>query len=147
MLRGLEQGRRSAVVTARNLAAVTGVVVALAGCGSPQEDTPASPEFPSSSIGAAAPSSDAEPDLDITIAGGQVTPVNAEMATTVGKPITLMVTSDAADELHVHAVPEHTFRVRPGVSETFEFTVDVPGRVDVELHELHRTVVTIVVRP
>jgi hypothetical protein len=135
------------VTAVRRLTAVTGVVVALAGCASPRQDTPTAPQSPSSNAGAAAPSSASEPDLDITIADGRVSPVNAELDATVGTPIRLMVTSDVVDELHVHAVPERTFTVRPGVSETFEFTVDVPGRVDVELHELHRTVVTIQVRP
>jgi hypothetical protein len=37
--------------------------------------------------------------------------------------------------------------VAPAADQSFEFTVDVPGRVEVELHELHRTVVTIQVRP
>jgi hypothetical protein len=126
--------------------AVTGVVVALAGCGSAQETAPAGSASPTV---ASVPSSTGVdgPDLDITIADGQVTPVNAELEATVGQPITLQVTSDIADELHVHAVPEYSFEVRPGVGETFEFTVDVPGRVEVELHALHRTVVAIQVRP
>lgn len=97
----------------------------------------------------AAPSAPAQagPVLDITIADGAVTPVNAELSATVGTPITLRVTSDADDELHVHAVPEHSFAVRPGAGQHFEFTVDVPGRVEVELHHLDRTVATINVHP
>lgn len=59
----------------------------------------------------------------------------------------LQVTSDVADQLHVHSVPEHTFNIEPRPDQTFEFTVDVPGQVDIELHDLNRTVVTIQVRP
>jgi len=87
------------------------------------------------------------PVLDITIAGGTVTPTNGELEARVGMPITLVVSSDVADELHVHAVPEHTFDVVPAAGQSFQFTVDVPGRVEVELHEAHRTLVTIQVRP
>jgi hypothetical protein len=82
--------------------------------------------------------------IDVTIAGGTVTPTNAQALAVAGRPILLAVTSDVVDELHVHSVPEHTF-ARP--DQQFEFTVEVPGRVDVELHDLHRTVVTIEVLP
>ncbi len=63
------------------------------------------------------------------------------------QPITLRVTSDAADELHVHSVPDHKFEVAAAANQTFQFNVDVPGNVDVELHHLDRTVATIQVRP
>ena len=85
--------------------------------------------------------------VDITIANGQVTPSNATLAAKVSEPITLRVTSDAADELHVHSVPDHKFQVAAAANQTFQFNVDVPGNVDVELHHLDRTVATIQVRP
>jgi long-subunit fatty acid transport protein len=85
--------------------------------------------------------------VDITIAKGQVTPSNATLQATVKEPITLRVTSDAADELHVHSVPDHKFQVAAAVNQSFQFSVDVPGNVDVELHHLDRTVATIQVRP
>lgn len=85
--------------------------------------------------------------VDVTIANGAVTPTNGQATASVGKPIVLQVASDTADQLHVHSVPEHTFSVEPRPDQSFEFTVDVPGQVDVELHDLNRTVVTIQVRP
>jgi hypothetical protein len=85
--------------------------------------------------------------VDITIAKGQVSPSNATLAAKVSEPITLRVTSDAADELHVHSVPDHKFQVAAVADQTFQFSVDVPGNVDVELHHLDRTVATIQVRP
>lgn len=85
--------------------------------------------------------------VSVTIAHGQVTPANAVLQATVHQPITLHVTSDADDELHVHSVPDHKFEVTAAANQTFEFTVDVPGNVDVELHHLDRTVATIQVRP
>jgi hypothetical protein len=81
------------------------------------------------------------------IAGGTVTPTNAQAQAVAGRPIPLAVSSDVVDELHVHSVPEHTFDVDARPDQQFEFTVEVPGRVDVELHDLHRTVVTIEVLP
>ena len=81
--------------------------------------------------------------VDISIANGQVTPTNAALQAQVHQPITLHVTSDAADELHVHSVPDHKFEVAVAPNQTFQFSVDVPGKVDVELHHLKRTVATI----
>jgi hypothetical protein len=85
--------------------------------------------------------------VNITIAKGQVTPSNATLQARVSEPITLRVTSDAVDELHVHSSPDHKFQVAAAANQTFQFSVDVPGNVDVELHHLDRTVATIQVRP
>jgi heme/copper-type cytochrome/quinol oxidase subunit 2 len=85
--------------------------------------------------------------VNVTIAHGQVTPTNATLQAKVGEPITFNVTSDAADQLHVHSVPDHEFRVAAAPNQTFQFSVDVPGNVDVELHHLDRTIATIQVRP
>jgi len=58
----------------------------------------------------------------------------------VGQPIVFEVDSDAADQLHVHSHPEHEFTVEPKPGQSFQFTFDVPGNVDVELHEVNRTI-------
>lgn len=84
--------------------------------------------------------------LDVTIKGGEVTPTNEPLQGAVGEPVVIRVNSDAADQLHVHSNPEHTFTVEPKNGQQFQFTVDVPGKVDVELHELGRTVATITVQ-
>jgi hypothetical protein len=119
-------GIRKALVPA----ALSALLIALAGCG-----------------GASKPAGNAGLTIDITIAHGQVMPANATMQATVRQPITLHVTSDATDELHVHSVPDHKFEVAAAANQTFQFSVDVPGSVDVELHHLDRTVATIHVHP
>jgi hypothetical protein len=111
-------------------AAISVLLIALAGCG-----------------GASKPANGSGLSVDITIAHGQVTPANATLQATVHQPITLHVTSDATDELHVHSVPDHKFEVAATANQTFQFSVDVPGSVDVELHHLDRTVATIHVNP
>ena len=111
-------------------AATSVLLIALAGCS-----------------GASKPPTGPGLSVDITIAHGQVTPANATLQATVHQPITLHVTSDATDELHVHSVPDHKFEVAATANQTFEFSVDVPGSVDVELHHLDRTVATIHVHP
>ena len=134
------------------LPSVLGSVVAVAGCGSP----PATPSAVSSSesvaaatasAGESSPAPAAGPVVIVTIAAGTVTPTNAEVDAGVGAPIVLEVTSDATDSLHVHSIPERVFDVQPRAGQRFEFTVDIPGRVDVELHDLNRTVVTFSVTP
>jgi plastocyanin len=85
--------------------------------------------------------------VNVTIANRQVNPANATLQAKVGQPIIFRITSDAADELHVHSVPDHKFEIAAAPDQTFQFTVDVPGNVDVELHHLDRTIATIQVRP
>lgn len=99
------------------------------------------------STAAGSPQPAAAPLLKITIANGQVTPTNAVVKAKVGQSITVQVTSDAPDELHVHSTPDHEFEIAAAPNQTFQFTVDVPGSVDVELHKLDKTVGTIQVGP
>jgi hypothetical protein len=65
----------------------------------------------------------------------------------VGQPITVHVNSDATDELHVHSTPDKEFAISPTANQTFNFTIDSPGKIEVELHHLDQTVVTIDVTP
>jgi hypothetical protein len=133
-------------------ASVIGSAVAtVAACSSAPSpsNSPSAAPSPSAQSPATAPSTSAETGtiIDITIANGAVTPTNAEAQAVAGQPIVLQVASDAVDSLHVHSVPEHVFDIAAGPGHRFEFTVDIPGRVAVELHDLHVTVVIIEVRP
>lgn len=128
--------------------------VVAAGCGSgpaTSAGSSAGETAATSSARASAPAPPAGPSagpvIDVTIAAGGVTPTNAQAEAVVGQPIALKVSSDAADSIHVHSIPEHVFDVQPQPGQRFEFTVQVPGSVDVELHDLNRTIVTIAVRP
>jgi hypothetical protein len=93
------------------------------------------------------PSAGPGPTVDVTIAKGQVTPTNATVAAKVHQQITFRVSSDTTDELHVHSTPDHKFPVAAAPNQTFQFSVDVPGNVEVELHHLDRTIATIQVQP
>ncbi|MER7453737.1 hypothetical protein ABTW96_26015 [Nocardia beijingensis] len=105
-----------------------------------------------SSEPATAPSTSAQagdPDslvVAVRITAGSVSPADVRLETRVGRPIEVVVDSDADDELHVHATPQHTFTITPGTGQRFRFTVDVPGRVAIELHHAGRTVATLLVR-
>jgi hypothetical protein len=47
----------------------------------------------------------------------------------------------------VHSSPDHEFEVAAAPNQTFSFTVEVPGSVEIELHKLDRTVATLQVQP
>ncbi|BBX67692.1 hypothetical protein [Mycolicibacterium psychrotolerans] len=129
----------------RVLALAAAIALLLAGCGGDK-----SAEEKSS--GAAPPpmtDAQAAPQrlvVDVTIKGGTVTPTNEQLTASLEQPIVIRVDSDAADELHVHSTPEHSFPIAAGQGQSFQFAVDTPGRVDVELHALNKTVATIAVQ-
>ncbi|UCZ60260.1 hypothetical protein [Mycolicibacterium phocaicum] len=129
--------------------AVAGVVaLALAGC-SKTESTPSSSSSASATGTTQLSNPQAPPArayIDVTIAGGTATPINQQVQAKLGQPIIVRVNSDAADQLHVHSSPEHTFDIKPEKGQEFQFTVDVPGKVDVELHHLDKTVATTTVQ-
>ncbi|MFE6858223.1 hypothetical protein [Nocardia sp. NPDC057668] len=107
-------------------------------------------ETPSDSAPSSAETSAATPAnalvITVRIADGSVDPTGAVLDAKAGGPIEVVVDSDARDELHVHGTPEHSFAIVPGAGQRFRFTIDVPGRVDLELHEAGRTVATLLVR-
>jgi PBP1b-binding outer membrane lipoprotein LpoB len=85
-------------------------------------------------------------DIDVMIQGGKVTPTNEQLKASLREPIVIHVNSDVADELHVHSTPDHTFKVEAKPNQAFQFSVDMPGKVDVELHHLDKTIATIQVQ-
>ena len=85
--------------------------------------------------------------IDVTIKGGEINPTNAQLEAKTNEPIVVKVDSDVADELHVHSTPDHTFKIDAKPGQQFQFTVDVPGKVDIELHHLEKTIATVQVQP
>lgn len=85
--------------------------------------------------------------VTIVIKDGKVTPQGDRVEVAVGQKITLKVTSDVDEEIHVHSEPEHSYEVPAGGSIEKSFTVDTPGQVAVEAHGLDVTIVQLVVRP
>ena len=136
----------------RTLLTLAAAALITAGCGGSTGSnitTSGAPATPSSTAAPAFTDQQAPPArlvIDVSVKGGQVTPTNAQLQTKVGEPIVVKVNSDAADQLHVHSNPEHTFNVEPKQNQSFQFTVSVPGKVDVELHQLNKTVATITVQ-
>lgn len=84
--------------------------------------------------------------VQIEIKDGKVTPQGKRVEVKVGGKVTLEITSDADEEIHVHSDPEHSYEVSAGKTITETFTVDRPGQIAVEAHHLDVTIVQLVVR-
>lgn len=127
----------------------------VAGCGGSGADdgdgVATQPTNPSASASGTPSTAPAEADegvaVDITIKGGKVTPQGKRIKVAVGEPVVLTVTTDAADQVHVHSEPEHEYDIAAGDAKSFTFEVETPGQVAVESHELGVTIVQLVVRP
>lgn len=88
---------------------------------------------PSDPAGAASASA-VDKVLEMNVEGGVVTPGPRTVKVAVGSTIALKVTSDIADEVHVHGYDAHLDLTadKPG---TLTLDLDIPGRFEVELEE------------
>lgn len=142
--------------SARLTAALVTTVAAgllLAGCGDPDPGTDAPSAAPSSASASpsAEESADASADpgvvVDVTLSADGPTPQGERVEVEVGVPITLNVTAEVADEVHVHSDPEVSIDLEAGDETSRTFTIDRPGQVAVESHATHAVIVQLVVRP
>jgi hypothetical protein len=72
--------------------------------------------------------------IEVTVAGGRVDGGTDRVPVRAGTPVTLVVTSDAADEVHVHGY-DLSADLAPGTPATVEFDATIPGVFEVELHD------------
>lgn len=68
----------------------------------------------------------------VTVESGKVTPKPGRVKVAVGRPVVLRVTSDVADEVHLHGY-DLTSDVEAGGTATIRFTPDAAGIYEVEL--------------
>ena len=123
------------------MAAVLAVTV-IAGCGSGDDSgsgsTPvgATTDSTSTSLSASPSSSPSGTTVAVTIAGGKVTPdPSRKVEVATGDPVHISVTSDNADEVHVHGYDIEK-EVSAGGTVSIDFTADIPGQFEVEAHHL-----------
>lgn len=83
--------------------------------------------------------------VDIAIDGDSVEPNGERVEVEAGQPLTLHVTADEAGELHVHSTPEQELEYDAGETD-LELTIDQPGVVEVESHDLGLTILQLEVR-
>lgn len=77
---------------------------------------------------------EAGPLVELAVADGQVSGDTGRVEVPLGATVRLRVTSDVADEVHVHGVDEYVDLV-PGQVAEASFVADVPGVFEVELHD------------
>ena len=63
----------------------------------------------------------------------------------VDQPIELVVKADEGGEIHVHSEPEQELEYGEGTT-TLPLTIDKPGVVDVESHDLEKVIVQLEVK-
>lgn len=72
--------------------------------------------------------------IAVAVAGRKVTPAPGRVPVPLGRQVELRVTSDIADEIHVHGY-ELEEQVKAGGTTFFYFTADQAGLFEVETHE------------
>lgn len=78
--------------------------------------------------------------IKITFDGDSVEPNGERVKVDVDQPVVLEITADASGEIHVHSTPEQEIAYDAGTSE-HTLRIDKPGVVDVESHDLGKTIV------
>ena len=111
----------------------------VAGCGGddPETTTPSSTPPPSSTSAAATTPSEtafAGTEIVVAVKGGKVDPPTHRVKVAKGTEVRLLVTSDKADELHVHGY-EIEKELPAGEQVTVDFTADQTGVFEIETHE------------
>jgi hypothetical protein len=135
----MDHARRRLLVAA--LAA--GLALAVAGCGSDSEDAKDHERHEISATPAAqvtsAPPADAKV-IGVTITGDSVSPSGDRISVKRNQPVVLEIDAESEGELHVHSTPEQEIEYPAGKSQV-QLTMDKPGVVDVEDHDLAKLVV------
>jgi len=131
-------------------------------CGAEEPDAADEPTTPESSATEASPTDQASPrnqaspkakptketsgtTIDITFQGDKVDPNGVERRVKAGKPFTLHIVADKPGELHIHSSPEQEWEYPAGTTDK-TLTIDQPGIVEVESHDLDTLIVQLEVR-
>ncbi|CCG01656.1 conserved protein of unknown function [Blastococcus saxobsidens DD2] len=102
------------------------------------QDEPAAAPTPTS----ARPSPTAAPSparagrtIEVAFAGGEVSGDTGRVPVPLNETVTIVVTSDVADEVHLHGY-DVSAPVAPGEPATLTFDATIPGVFELELHEV-----------
>lgn len=130
-------------------AAVAAILLAACGTGGDADPSPTPPSPTAVSGTEAVPTATDEPPaeptptdepaalgtvISLTVEGGEVTGAEDRVTVAVGEEVTLRVTADADDEIHVHGYDLH-HDVVAGEEASLTFTADIPGVFEVEFED------------
>lgn len=131
------------------------LVAALAACGD-DEPVPAGTPAPTTATTAPAGTPTAEPAetggedderlvIELTVRDGEVSGAEARTPVPLGSEVTISVTSDVDDVIHLHGYDVHQ-DVSAGTTAALTFTADIPGVFEVELEDAGLRLVELEVR-
>ena len=89
-------------------------------------------------VASSVPSDNAQQTVSLTVSGGKVTGQTGRVKVALGTRLRITVTSDVADELHVH-VYDLKQEISANASGSIEFVADKPGVIEVELERAKLT--------
>jgi heme/copper-type cytochrome/quinol oxidase subunit 2 len=122
----------------RRVLPIAAAALVLVGCaGTRAAETPPIPQATGSASAAGT-------SIEVTYANGRITG-GGRIPVELGSPVTLQVTSDVADEVHVHGYDLMT-DVAPDTPATVTFDATIPGVFEVELEDLGRELLTLQVQ-
>jgi heme/copper-type cytochrome/quinol oxidase subunit 2 len=128
----------------RTLAPIVVGLLAVAGCAAGPGAAAPAPTAPAPTTTTAPVTGTARSGTGPTVqtvrvgyAGGQVTGDTGRVPVPLGGTVEVVVTSDVADEIHLHGY-DRSADVPAGGTATLTFTADVPGVFEIELEELGR---------
>ena len=131
--------------------AVLALLVAVA-CGGDDDsptvgsDTPSTTSAPTTVAGSpTTTAASAGTVLAATVRGGSVVEGGSRQRATLNQPVTIRVTSDVADEVHVHGYNK-MFDVAAGQRGEVTFVANIPGVFEVEFEKSHKLLFTMEVR-
>jgi len=107
------------------------------------EAPPTTTEGPSATTTEATP---APVQIDVVVVGGEPEGGIVRESVDLDSAVVLTVTSDVADEVHVHGY-DLMADVAPGAPATIRFTADAPGRFEIELENTGVQIAELEVRP
>lgn len=97
-----------------------------------------------STVTTAPPTTEARQVIEVAYRGGKIEGGGRKQVTK-GRPVTLRVSSDTADEIHVHGY-DKSAEVAAGGTAEITFDANVAGVFEVELHKKHLKIVDLEVK-
>lgn len=85
-------------------------------------------------------------EFNLQIVGGELTPRLEKLTAYEGQNLVFKVTSDTADELHIHGY-DQSLELQPNEAAELEFKADKTGRFEVELHKADLQLTALEVQP
>ena len=112
------------------------LAVPLSGCAGKAPDSAAAGTTSGSTSSSASGTSSAATTqrIEVTVAGGKAGGDTGRVSVAVGTSVTLVVTSDVADEVHLHGYDKEA-ELSPRRPSEIQFDATIPGVFEVELHK------------